>query len=224
MMMQMLAAGGLAPLSDGRREADQGNPRSKVILPDTAHGTNPASLTLAGYDAVEIPSGPDGRVDVGALERAVDTEGVPSFVVSPDAKSTDPLRYYRIAPDTYLLFGNVAEVDETSTQGPTATALASSLVDRLRSEGASMTDELQRRLLAASPEREPGLVGDLVAAALGLASDKEASLLIELDVSARLRKVQPGSDVLEVLYSSAQDLGPPGRDEIYGYGLLRPAS
>jgi hypothetical protein len=42
--------------------------------------------------------------------------------------------------------------------------------------------------------------------------------------AARLRKVQPGSDVLEVLYSSAQDLGPPGRDEIYGYGLLRPAS
>jgi hypothetical protein len=40
--------------------------------------------------------------------------------------------------------------------------------------------------------------------------------------AARLRQLQPGQNVLEVLYASAQDLGPPGRDEIYGYGLLRP--
>ena len=39
---------------------------------------------------------------------------------------------------------------------------------------------------------------------------------------ARLRALQPGSDVLAMLYASAQDLGPPGRDSIYGYGLLRP--
>jgi hypothetical protein len=39
---------------------------------------------------------------------------------------------------------------------------------------------------------------------------------------ARLRALQPGSDVLAMLYGSAQDLGPPGRDSIYGYGLLRP--
>lgn len=42
--------------------------------------------------------------------------------------------------------------------------------------------------------------------------------------AARLRKTQPGGDALETLYHSAKDLGPPGRDEIYGYGLLRPAS
>ena len=39
---------------------------------------------------------------------------------------------------------------------------------------------------------------------------------------ARLRALQPGSDVLAMLYGSAEDLGPPGRDSIYGYGLLRP--
>lgn len=39
---------------------------------------------------------------------------------------------------------------------------------------------------------------------------------------ARLRTLQPGSDVLAMLYGSAEDLGPPGRDSIYGYGLLRP--
>jgi hypothetical protein len=40
--------------------------------------------------------------------------------------------------------------------------------------------------------------------------------------AARLRLMHPGENALESLYSSAQDLGPPGRDNIYGYGLLRP--
>ncbi len=39
---------------------------------------------------------------------------------------------------------------------------------------------------------------------------------------ARLRQLQPGANVLDSLYLGAEDLGPPGRDEIYGYGLLRP--
>jgi hypothetical protein len=39
---------------------------------------------------------------------------------------------------------------------------------------------------------------------------------------ARLRLLQPDSNPMEVLYESAEDLGPPGRDEIYGHGLLRP--
>lgn len=40
--------------------------------------------------------------------------------------------------------------------------------------------------------------------------------------AARLRKLQPDEDALELLYQNAQDLGAPGRDEVYGYGLLRP--
>tara|TARA_R110002110_G_scaffold415561_1_gene650777 strand:- start:77226 stop:79190 length:1965 start_codon:yes stop_codon:yes gene_type:complete len=40
--------------------------------------------------------------------------------------------------------------------------------------------------------------------------------------AARLRFTQPGQDALQLMYQSAEDLGPPGRDEIYGYGLLRP--
>ncbi len=40
--------------------------------------------------------------------------------------------------------------------------------------------------------------------------------------AARLRQLQPAANALELLYDSAEDLGPPGRDEIYGYGLLRP--
>ena len=42
--------------------------------------------------------------------------------------------------------------------------------------------------------------------------------------AARLRQLQPGGNALQIRYESARDLGPPGRDEIYGYGLLSPSS
>jgi glycine dehydrogenase subunit 2 len=42
-----------------------------VIIPDTAHGTNPASATMAGYNVVELPSTSDGTIDVSLLEKTV---------------------------------------------------------------------------------------------------------------------------------------------------------
>ena len=52
--------------------------RTKIIVPDSAHGTNPASARMAGFDVVNIPSGPDGCVDLEALSAAVgpDTAGL----------------------------------------------------------------------------------------------------------------------------------------------------
>lgn len=52
--------------------------RTKIIVPDSAHGTNPASAVMAGFTVVNIPSGPDGCVDVEALQAAVgpDTAGL----------------------------------------------------------------------------------------------------------------------------------------------------
>lgn len=52
--------------------------RTKIIVPDSAHGTNPASAVMAGFTVVNIPSGPDGCVDVDALKAAVgpDTAGL----------------------------------------------------------------------------------------------------------------------------------------------------
>jgi subtilisin family serine protease len=38
--------------------------------------------------------------------------------------------------------------------------------------------------------------------------------------AARLRQLQPAENIVDMLYRSALDLGPPGRDDIYGYGLL----
>ena len=39
----------------------RGNPRHKVLIPDTAHGTNPASAAFNGYSTVTLESGHDGR-------------------------------------------------------------------------------------------------------------------------------------------------------------------
>lgn len=52
--------------------------RTKIIVPDSAHGTNPATAAMCGYKVVNIPSGPDGCVDLDALRAAVgpDTAGL----------------------------------------------------------------------------------------------------------------------------------------------------
>ncbi len=52
--------------------------RTKIIVPDSAHGTNPASAAMTGFDVVNVPSGPDGCVDLEALQKAVgpDTAGL----------------------------------------------------------------------------------------------------------------------------------------------------
>ena len=48
-----------------------GAKRTKVIVPDSAHGTNPASATMNGYTTVNVPSNAEGGVDLDALRAAV---------------------------------------------------------------------------------------------------------------------------------------------------------
>ncbi|AEF82077.1 aminomethyl-transferring glycine dehydrogenase subunit GcvPB [Leadbettera azotonutricia] len=52
--------------------------RTKIIIPDSAHGTNPASAAMAGFEVVNIPSGADGCVDLAALKAVLgpDTAGL----------------------------------------------------------------------------------------------------------------------------------------------------
>src|SRR5207247_702108 len=61
-----------------------GDPRSKVIIPDSAHGTNPASVTLSGYRAVQVPSDGRGLVDLGALEKLVDEDVAGLMLTNPN--------------------------------------------------------------------------------------------------------------------------------------------
>ena len=52
---------------------DRGEHKTKVLTPDTAHGTNPATVTMAGYEPVKVGTAPDGGVDLDDLrEKATD--------------------------------------------------------------------------------------------------------------------------------------------------------
>ncbi|MFO8133638.1 MAG: aminomethyl-transferring glycine dehydrogenase subunit GcvPB [Thermoplasmatota archaeon] len=60
-----------------------GEQRSEVILPDSAHGTNPASAKMAGYDVVEISSR-EGRVDLDALREALSEDTAAFMLTNPN--------------------------------------------------------------------------------------------------------------------------------------------
>jgi glycine dehydrogenase subunit 2 len=61
----------------------RGETRREVIVPDTAHGTNPASAAMAGYDVLEIPS-KDGCVDLDALRAAVSDDTAAFMLTNPN--------------------------------------------------------------------------------------------------------------------------------------------
>ena len=58
--------------------------RTRIIVPDSAHGTNPASAVMAGFTVVNIPSGPDGCVDVEALRQAVGADTAGLMLTNPN--------------------------------------------------------------------------------------------------------------------------------------------
>ena len=58
--------------------------RTEVILPDTAHGTNPASVTMAGYNLIEIQSNQDGTVDLESLENALSEKTACFMLTNPN--------------------------------------------------------------------------------------------------------------------------------------------
>lgn len=62
---------------------DNGQKRDQVVLPDTSHGTNPASAAMAGYDIVTIPS-KEGRVDLDALAAAVSERTAAFMLTNPN--------------------------------------------------------------------------------------------------------------------------------------------
>ncbi|MFN2351048.1 MAG: aminomethyl-transferring glycine dehydrogenase subunit GcvPB [Kiritimatiellia bacterium] len=63
---------------------DQGHPRKKILIPDSAHGTNPASAALAGFDVVSIPSTPAGTVDVERLKAVIDGDTAGMMMTNPN--------------------------------------------------------------------------------------------------------------------------------------------
>ena len=79
------AAGEFAGILVARAHHEHnGEDRSEVVVPESAHGTNFASAAMAGYDVVELPGAEDGRVDLDALEAAVGEETAALMLTNPN--------------------------------------------------------------------------------------------------------------------------------------------
>ncbi|MDK6862637.1 MULTISPECIES: aminomethyl-transferring glycine dehydrogenase subunit GcvPB [Nosocomiicoccus] len=65
-------------------EANGDFQRTEVIVPDSAHGTNPASATVAGFDSVTVKSNEDGTVDIEDLKRVVSDKTAAIMLTNPN--------------------------------------------------------------------------------------------------------------------------------------------
>src|SRR5262249_42282983 len=62
----------------------KGNPRKKILIPDSAHGTNPATAAIAGYAVENLKSNEKGMLDLAALEAAVNRDVAGLMVTNPN--------------------------------------------------------------------------------------------------------------------------------------------
>ncbi len=63
---------------------DKGQRRTKVLFPNSAHGTNPASAALAGFECVQLGSTPQGFVDLAELQKHLDESTAVFMVTNPN--------------------------------------------------------------------------------------------------------------------------------------------
>ncbi|GAC1320550.1 MAG: aminomethyl-transferring glycine dehydrogenase subunit GcvPB [Thermoleophilaceae bacterium] len=64
--------------------AERGEQRTKVLTPDTAHGTNPATVTMSGYEVVKVGTAADGGVDLDDLRAKTDSEVACLMLTNPN--------------------------------------------------------------------------------------------------------------------------------------------
>ena len=62
---------------------DRGEHRTKVLTPDTAHGTNPATVTMGGYEVVKVGTDPEGNVDLDDLRAKADSDVACLMLTNP---------------------------------------------------------------------------------------------------------------------------------------------
>lgn len=63
---------------------DKGRRRTRVIIPDSAHGTNPSSAAIAGFAVTTVPTGPDGDMDLARFEAALGDDVAAVMLTCPN--------------------------------------------------------------------------------------------------------------------------------------------
>jgi glycine dehydrogenase subunit 2 len=74
-----------------------GNPRKKIILPNSAHGTNPASATISGYQCIQVDSNNQGLVDIEDLKRHLNEDVAAVMLTNPNTLGLFETRISEIA-------------------------------------------------------------------------------------------------------------------------------
>ena len=75
----------------------QGNARRKILIPDSAHGTNPATAAICGYAVENLKSNADGGIDLEALERQIDGETAALMLTNPSTLGVFENEIHKIA-------------------------------------------------------------------------------------------------------------------------------
>jgi len=75
----------------------QGNARKKVLIPDSAHGTNPATAAVVGYQVANLKSNARGMVDLSELERMVDEDTAALMLTNPSTIGVFESEIHKIA-------------------------------------------------------------------------------------------------------------------------------
>jgi len=70
----------------GAYHRDRGQARTRVLAPESAHGTNPATCTVCGKSYAQIPSLANGRMDLDALRKAVDEDTAALMITNPNTQ------------------------------------------------------------------------------------------------------------------------------------------
>jgi glycine dehydrogenase subunit 2 len=75
----------------------QGNARRKIIIPDSAHGTNPATAAICGYQVENLKSNADGGIDLEALAKQVDEDTAALMLTNPSTLGVFENEIHKIA-------------------------------------------------------------------------------------------------------------------------------
>jgi len=75
----------------------RGNPRKKILIPDSAHGTNPATAAMSGYTVENIKSNAAGMVDIASLEAQVNQDVAALMLTNPNTLGVFEQQIHKIA-------------------------------------------------------------------------------------------------------------------------------
>ncbi|MBN8553873.1 MAG: aminomethyl-transferring glycine dehydrogenase subunit GcvPB [Deltaproteobacteria bacterium] len=71
--------------------------KTKVLIPDSAHGTNPATCAMVGYEIVPIPTGPSGVVEIEDIEKLIDQDVAGIMMTNPNTLGLYEKNIHKIA-------------------------------------------------------------------------------------------------------------------------------